>query len=133
MIAERVHRRVKENVRKMLGVVTLTFLISWLALYILVTRVKFTTDMSDSELNLIVITMLFAQWLASWNKSNTVCIPKHEISKRVALTLTITDSFFHLNEMICMEMGGYGVNVSTRNFSSTYRRSSYKLTYEQLS
>src|SRR3989442_1727977 len=67
VIVKRVHRRARENVRKMLGIVTLTYLLSWLPLYIIVTRVKFTADMSDSELQLIHILMPFAQWLGSWN------------------------------------------------------------------
>lgn len=66
-IVKRVHKRVKENARKMLGTVTLTFLLSWLPLYIIVTRVKFATDMSESEFNFMKIIMPFAQWLRSLN------------------------------------------------------------------
>lgn len=66
---KRMHRRTRHGVRKMLGIVTLAFLVSWLPLYILATRVKFSKSIGEWESNLLDILMPLAQWLGSWNSS----------------------------------------------------------------
>lgn len=66
---KRMHRRTRHGVRKMLGIVTLAFLASWLPLYVLVTRVKFSDSIGETEANLLAILVPFAQWLGSWNSS----------------------------------------------------------------
>lgn len=67
---KKMHKKARHGVRKMLGIVTLTFLISWLPLYILVTRMKFASEpLSDEESYLLDILMPLAQWLGSWNSS----------------------------------------------------------------
>ncbi len=66
---KRMHKKARYGVLKMLGIVTLTFLISWMPLYVIVMRMKFGENISDSELNLLDSLMPFAQWLGSWNSS----------------------------------------------------------------
>ncbi len=65
----KLHRQTRQDVLKMLGIVTLTFLVSWLPLYILVIIIKFSEDINQSEYNLLEILMPMAQWLGSWNSS----------------------------------------------------------------
>lgn len=68
---KRMHRRTRNGVRRMLGIVTLAFLISWLPLYVLVTRVKFSSkSIGEAEENILYeILMPIAQLLGSWNSS----------------------------------------------------------------
>jgi len=61
------HKKARHGVLKMLGVVTLAFLISWLPLYVIVMRMKFGESISDYEFNLLNFSMPFAQWLGSTN------------------------------------------------------------------
>lgn len=126
MIVKRVHKRVRENARKMLGIVTFTFLISWFPLYIIVTRAKFASDMSESELNLIRRIMPFAQWLGSWNSCiNPILYAflNRKFREEFHSLLPSWVSLFNVNKILGIGIGGYGVNVSTRNFSSTFRQS----------
>ncbi len=126
ILVKRVHQRVRENVRKMLSIVTLTFLISWLPLYILVTRLKFATDISESELDVINMMMPFAQWLGSSNSCINPIIYaflNRKFRQEFHLLLPSWIRLFYLNSMMGMGMGGYGVNVSTRNSSNIYRHS----------
>ncbi len=64
---KKMHKKARHGVLKMLGVVTLAFLISWLPLYIIVMRMKFGENISDYEFNLLDFLMPFAQWLGSTN------------------------------------------------------------------
>ncbi len=63
------HRKARHGVVKMLSVVTLVFLLSWLPLHMIVMRLKFAENISDGEYNLHGSLMPFAQWLGSWNSS----------------------------------------------------------------
>jgi len=69
---KRVHRKTRHGVLKMLSVVTLTFVISWLPLYLIFLRIKLGGPLTESTENLISITMPFAQWLGA---SNSCCNP----------------------------------------------------------
>ncbi len=45
----KLHRHTRQVVLRMLGIVTLTFLLSWLPLYVLVIIIKFSEKISESE------------------------------------------------------------------------------------
>ncbi len=66
---KKMHRQTRHDVLKMLGIVTLTFLFSWLPLYILVIIIKFSESISETEYNILGIVMPIGQWLGSWNSS----------------------------------------------------------------
>lgn len=64
-----IHRRTRKGVRKMLSVVTLVFLISWLPLYLLIVRVKFSSKIEETEANILYMLLPVAQLLGSLNSS----------------------------------------------------------------
>ncbi len=65
----KLHRQTRHDVLKMLGIVTLTFLFSWLPLCLLVIIIKFSENISESEYSHLGTLMPIAQWLGSWNSS----------------------------------------------------------------
>ncbi|CAG7828248.1 unnamed protein product [Allacma fusca] len=64
---QKVHHKAKVGVLKMLVVVVMAFLLSWLPLYALFTRMKFGSPLSPWEDNLVTIVRPIAQWLGSSN------------------------------------------------------------------
>lgn len=54
---------------KMLGVVTLTFMLSWFPLYCIATIMRFFKNISDSNAYLFEVLLPMAQWLGSSNSS----------------------------------------------------------------
>jgi neuropeptide FF receptor 2 len=69
---KRFHRKTRHGVLRMLSVVTLTFLISWLPVYLIFLRMKLGGPLTDRTESIISITMPFAQWLGT---SNSSCNP----------------------------------------------------------
>jgi neuropeptide FF receptor 2 len=69
---QRIHRKTRHAVIRSLSVVTLTFLISWLPLYIIILRIKFGGPIPEHMENIISIALPFAQWLGT---SNSSCNP----------------------------------------------------------
>ncbi len=65
----KLHRHTRHVVLRMLGIVTLTFLFSWLPLYILTIGIKFSEIVSESEYRLLGVLIPIAQWLGSGNSS----------------------------------------------------------------
>lgn len=67
----RIHSRTKKNVRKSLSVVTLAFMLCWLPLYIIVTRIELLSGIpiTMTENNVLRIIIPFAQLLGSFNSS----------------------------------------------------------------
>ncbi len=65
----KMHRDTRRHVVKLLGIVTLTFLISWLSVYILVIIIKFSDSISESEYKVLGILMPVAQCIGTWNSS----------------------------------------------------------------
>lgn len=64
------HKKARHAVVKMLGIGTLTFLLSWLplyCLYIMVSRFEFAEKMRNWEYNLLDLLYPLAQWLGSSN------------------------------------------------------------------
>lgn len=64
---QKVHRKAKIGVLKMLVVVVLVFLLSWLPLYALFARIKLGSGLQPWEENAISIATPIAQWLGSSN------------------------------------------------------------------
>ncbi|ODN00696.1 Neuropeptide FF receptor 2, partial [Orchesella cincta] len=64
---QKVHRKAKMGVLKMLIIVVLVFLLSWLPLYALFARIKLGSSLEPWEENLISIATPIAQWLGSSN------------------------------------------------------------------
>jgi len=64
---QKVHRKAKMGVLKMLIIVVLVFLLSWLPLYSLFARIKLGSPLEPWEENLISIATPIAQWLGSSN------------------------------------------------------------------
>ena len=63
---KRIHREARYGVLKMLVVVILAFLLSWLPLYVIFTRIKFGPQL-DWEHSFYAIIAPLAQWLSSSN------------------------------------------------------------------
>lgn len=64
------HTRTKRGVGKLLGTVTLTFLLSWLPLYCIAVRVVLLVSFKPLEVNettILAQMVPLAQWLAYWN------------------------------------------------------------------
>ncbi|CAG7722979.1 unnamed protein product [Allacma fusca] len=64
---KKIHRKTKLGVLKMLMVVILVFLLSWLPLYVIFTRIKFCKNLEEWEERLYSIATPLAQWLGSSN------------------------------------------------------------------
>lgn len=62
---KRVHRKTRHGVLKMLSAVTLTFLISWLPLYVIFTILKLGFKFPESLENMIPFSLALAQWLGA--------------------------------------------------------------------
>ena len=66
-VLQKVHQKAKIGVLKMLIVVVFAFLLSWLPLYTLFTRMKFGNPLSPWEESVVTIARPIAQWLGSSN------------------------------------------------------------------
>jgi neuropeptide FF receptor 2 len=66
---QKIHHKAKMGVLKMLIVVVLVFLLSWLPLYILFARIKLGNGLSPWEENIFAIATPMAQWLGSSNSA----------------------------------------------------------------
>ena len=64
---KKIHRKARFGVLKMLMVVILVFLLSWLPLYVIFTRIKFGPQLELWEQSLYSIITPLAQWLGSSN------------------------------------------------------------------
>lgn len=64
---ERIQQKSKVKVVKMLVVVVILFVLSWLPLYIIFARIKLGGDISDWEGEILQIATPIAQWLGSSN------------------------------------------------------------------
>lgn len=62
-----IQSRTKHCVRKRLSIVSITYLSSWLPLYILVTGMRFTKNKTETQESLLETFLPFAQLLGSWN------------------------------------------------------------------
>ncbi len=65
----KLHRHTRHVVLRMLGIVTLTFLLCWLPLYTLVIGIKFSESITESEYKILGFLVPIAQWLGNVNSS----------------------------------------------------------------
>ncbi len=117
------HKKARHGVRKMLGIVTLTFLLSWLPLYIIVTRIKFSTHISDWESDILDIAYPLAQWLGSWNSSVNPVLYAFLNNKFREMFRSIIPSWVPFvrktSELRNIRFTGYHVTVSNGTYTGT--------------
>lgn len=123
---KKMHKEARHGVLKMLGIVTLTFLISWMPLYIIVTRIKFSENIGDWESNILDILYPFAQWLGSWNSSVNPILYAFLNNKFREMFRSILPSwipFVHRSSKVKrVRFKGYHVIVYNGHFSGTFLR-----------
>ncbi len=127
------HKKARHGVLKMLGIVTLIFLLSWLPLYILVTRRMFGENLSETELNVMDILMPFAQWLGSWNSSINPILYAFLNKKFRDMFRSILPRwipFVHRNIVLTrMSTLNYGARLSNGSYVGSFRASCYSTVY----
>lgn len=130
---KKMHKQARHGVLKMLGIVTLTFLISWLPLYIIVTRIKFSEHIGDWESNILDILFPFAQWLGSWNSSVNPILYAFLNNKFREMFRSILPHwvpFVHRSsEIRRMRYNGYHVTISNGHFNGTFLRPERTIIY----
>lgn len=93
---QKVHRKAKIGVLKMLIVVVLVFLLSWLPLYALFARVKLGSPLKAWEENVISIATPAAQWLGSSNSCiNPILYAFLNVKFRRAFQSLLPSQCFH--------------------------------------
>ncbi len=123
---KKMHREARHGVIKMLGIVTLTFLISWMPLYIIVTRIKFSENIGDWESNILDKLFPFAQWLGSWNSSVNPILYAFLNKKFRDMFRSILPRWVPLvhreSEIRRLRFNGYHVTISNGHFNGIFVR-----------